>query len=354
MPKASDVINIALGEVGVKEYPPNSNRVKYNKEYYGKEVSGSNYPWCCAFVWWVMTRAGITVPKTARCTTLGDYFKKEGRFHKNNPQPGDIVFFKYPTNDRWTNHVGIVTKVSGSMVETVEGNTSISNQDNGGAVMARQRSSNIVGYGRPEYETAAPEQPKNYEYGIDVSAYQGMIDFEKVKSAGFRFVCMRTVKKDGTLDQYFERNLAECIKHKLDYSCYRYSYAKNPEQAKEEAQAVIRILGRRKMMIWYDMEDKSQIPLGKGGIEQIAEAFIQTCQAAGFEVGIYCNLNWYQNYLSDIMKTKYRFWVARYGKNTGRLDEKYKPTGNNIFAWQYTSKGSVSGVDGFVDLDVIL
>ncbi|MBP5383762.1 MAG: CHAP domain-containing protein [Lachnospiraceae bacterium] len=355
MPKAEDIIKTALAEVGTTEYPPNSNHVKYNNDYYGGwEVSGSDYPWCCAFVWWIFNQhKPCLIKKTARCTDLGDWFKNQGRFFQT-PQTGDIVFFKFPTNNRWTNHVGIVTKISGSMIETIEGNTSISNQDNGGAVMQRKRYSNIVGYGRPAYDIVAPVQPIKYQRGIDVSAYQGMIDFEKVKAAGVSFVCMRSVKKDGTLDQYFERNLSECIKYRLDYSCYRYSYAMDQEQARAEAQSVIRILGRRKMMIWYDMEDKSQIPLGKTGIEKIAEAFAQTCRAAGFEVGIYCNLNWYQNYMSDIMKSKYRFWIARYGKNTGQLDEKYKPSGKNIFAWQYTSKGSVPGINGSVDLDVIL
>jgi GH25 family lysozyme M1 (1,4-beta-N-acetylmuramidase) len=47
------------------------------------------------------------------------------------------------------------------------------------------------------------------------------------------------------------------------------------------------------------------------------------------------------------------FWIARYGKNTGQLDEKYKPSGRNIIAWQFTSKGTVPGIDGFVDMDVL-
>ena len=149
--RATDVINKALAEVGVKESPPNSNSVKYILFYYGKPVSGSAYPWCCTFVWWILSSCGIEIPKTASCMALGDYFKKNGRWH-TSPQPGDVVFFHFKTNSRWTNHVGIVAEVKGNEITSVEGNTSINSDDNGGAVMLRKRSSNIVGYGRPQYD----------------------------------------------------------------------------------------------------------------------------------------------------------------------------------------------------------
>lgn len=148
--KASDVINKALTEVGITEYPPNSNNVKYNTFFYGREVKGSQYPWCCSFVWWILSSCGIPCPKTALCTTMAEYFKKIGRWY-TKPQIGDLVFFKFKTNSRWTNHVGIVVDVHGDEITTVEGNTSVNSDDNGGAVMKRKRSKNIVGYGRPQY-----------------------------------------------------------------------------------------------------------------------------------------------------------------------------------------------------------
>ena len=115
-----EIISKANAEIGVAEYPSNSNNVKYNTDFYGRKVSGPAYPWCCVFVWWVMK--GIAgFPKTASCVALANYFKKEGRFFNSNPLPGDIVFFKFGTNNRWTNHVGIVTRVSGNIIETIEG-----------------------------------------------------------------------------------------------------------------------------------------------------------------------------------------------------------------------------------------
>lgn len=148
--KAVDVVNKALAEVGVTEYPPNSNNVKYNTAFYGHPVSGADYPWCAVFVWWVLTACEVKTKKTASCMTLADYYKSESRWH-TTPQVGDVVFFKFGTNKRWTNHVGIVIDVKGNEITTVEGNTSINSDDNGGAVMKRKRCKNIVGYGRPCY-----------------------------------------------------------------------------------------------------------------------------------------------------------------------------------------------------------
>ena len=356
MATVEEILKIAENELGVTEYPPNSNNVKYNTAYYGHEVSGSNYPWCCVFVWWVFAQMEpCLVKKTASCQDLGTWFNQNGRWH-SDPQIGDVVFFKFNTNDRWTNHVGIVRAINGNTIETIEGNTSVSSDDNGGAVMIRQRSSNIVGYGRPDYivssEPAA--EPSDKTYGIDVSECQGNIDFAKVKESGISFVCLRSTKKNGSIDKTFETNLSGCIENGLDYSCYKYAYALSHDQARVEADTVINLLSERKMKIWYDVEDSSLVSLGKDGIEGVIMSFLGECKDAGFDVGIYCNKNWYDNYISQFLKDKFQFWIARYGKNTGQLDEKYKPSGKNVVAWQYTSKGIVPGISGNVDLDVLL
>jgi len=347
---AEDIIKTALAEVGVTEYPPNSNKVKYNTAFYGKEVSGAAYPWCCVFVWWVFSQYDPNFKKTASCQELGNWFNENGRWH-SAPEVGDVVFFHFNTNDRWTNHCGIVKAVNGNVIETIEGNTSVNSDDNGGAVMVRQRSSNIVGYGRPDYSEISV--PTGYQYGVDVSEYQGVINFDKMQAAGISFMCLRSTKKNGSTDAAFERNLAECISRKIDYSVYKYAYATTHEQARLEADGVINLLKDRRMPIWYDLEDSALAQLGSDAIEGVAMSFIGECKDAGFDVGIYCNKNWYDNYMSQYLKNKFLFWVARYGKNTGKLDEKYKPTGRNVIAWQYTSKGQVPGIEGYVDRDVL-
>ena len=357
MPTVNQVLDIAESQIGVTEYPPNSNSCVYNDEFYGHSVSGQNYPWCCTFVWWCFAQFNpCLVKKTASCMDLGQWFKDNGQWGAT-PHVGDVVFFKFNTNNRWTNHVGIVKEVidGGLKIKTIEGNTSVTSDDNGGAVMERTRSSNIVGYGHPKYDEDVPVNPDdNYQYGVDVSEFQNTIDWKKVKESGISFACMRSTKKNGSVDKMFEQNLQSCIELGIDYSCYKYAYAKTHEAARIEADGVINLLKDRKMPIWYDMEDNSLTALGKDAIEGIALSFIGECKDAGFEVGIYCNKNWYDNYISQYLKDRYSFWIARYGKNTGQLDEKYKPTGKNVIAWQYTSKGHVDGINGDVDMDVLL
>lgn len=153
--KANNLVTLALKEIGVTEYPPDSNKVKYNTWYYNKEVTGSAYPWCATFVSWLFKDTDLC-KKTASCADMLAWFEKRGQIVKV-PQVGDIVFFKYSTNSRRTNHVGIVKAVNGNKITTIEGNTSgsaVGSQDNGGMVCERVRNNNIVAYARPLYDDA--------------------------------------------------------------------------------------------------------------------------------------------------------------------------------------------------------
>ena len=149
---AKSIIAKAQKEVGTAEFPANSNNVKYNTWFYGHEVSGASYPWCAVFVSWLFDGTGIC-PKTASCAQMHEYFENNGQVVKT-PQVGDIVFFRYSTNNRRTNHVGIVVDVKGNTLTTIEGNTSKDSNDNGGKVMRRKRSSKIVALARPKYSDA--------------------------------------------------------------------------------------------------------------------------------------------------------------------------------------------------------
>lgn len=94
----------------------------------------------------------MLVKKTASCSNMLTWFEQNNQI-VSSPLPGDIVFFKYSTNNRRTNHVGIVRSVnSPDSFSTFEGNTSVNSNDNGGAVMIRQRTrKNVVAFARPKY-----------------------------------------------------------------------------------------------------------------------------------------------------------------------------------------------------------
>lgn len=152
---AEKILETARSQLGIKENPPNSNRVKFNTVYYGREVSGSAYPWCCVFVWWVFREAGASKlfyggKQTASCSTLLNFHR--GQAVRDNYLPGDIIFFNFSGKTN-TEHVGICESWDGRYVTTIDGNTAPTNEANGGAVMRRKRDKKyIVGAYRPAYE----------------------------------------------------------------------------------------------------------------------------------------------------------------------------------------------------------
>lgn len=109
------VLAIAAWQVGVLESPAGSNKVKYNTEFYGREVSGRAYPWCMAFIWWVFREAGFNLYKTASCSAFVRRYKafSPGQVVTGGYRPGDIVFFDFSGGRKKTEHVGLVVSVSG-------------------------------------------------------------------------------------------------------------------------------------------------------------------------------------------------------------------------------------------------
>lgn len=148
------ILSVAQSQIGIKESPAGSNRVKYSSWY------GLVGPWCDMFVSWCANQAGVgnVVGKYAYCPSHVNYFKSKGWWHdaEYKPQPGDIIFF---ASRGVACHVGIVERRNGSYsVTTIEGNTSVSSNDNGGAVMRRARtygnprgSWGILGFAHPPY-----------------------------------------------------------------------------------------------------------------------------------------------------------------------------------------------------------
>ena len=119
--KANKIVNIAKAEVGTKESPANSNNVKYNTWYYGKEVSGSAYPWCMTYVQWVFHKAGFDLPvKTASCTALMNAAKDEGRWVTDDFKAGDIILYNFDSIASDADHTGICESASGGSVTCIE------------------------------------------------------------------------------------------------------------------------------------------------------------------------------------------------------------------------------------------
>ena len=182
---AQDILKIARAEIGTTENPINSNNVKYNTEYYGKKVSGSKYPWCCCFIWWLFKEADSSElfyggKKTASCSTLYSYHKKNGQAITGDYQPGDMIFFNF-SGKKTIQHVGICEsydKANGT-INTIDGNTGDTNEANGGAVMRRTRKINtVVAAYRPKYTIIKETKT----YSVDLPLLQKGDVSESVKS----------------------------------------------------------------------------------------------------------------------------------------------------------------------------
>lgn len=149
--KAQIVVDIAFAEVGQSESPKNSNKTKYGK-WFGLD----GVAWCGMFCSWVYAHAGAKLPKIgftkgfAGCQTAVAHFKKTGEI-TTKPQIGDLVFFDWNTDGRY-DHVGIFNgwKVKDKEFYTIEGNTSLTNQSNGGQVMSRTRNVNVSLFVHPK------------------------------------------------------------------------------------------------------------------------------------------------------------------------------------------------------------
>lgn len=183
--------------------------------------------------------------------------------------------------------------------------------------------------------------------GIDVSKHNGAIDWAKVKSAGIDFAMLRAGygRYDKQKDECFEENYAGAKAAGLHIGAYHYSYAKTVEQATQEAQTFIGWLQGKSFdfPVAFDIEDRSQASLGKELISDIIRAFCSAVEAAGYYVIVYANKDWLVNRIDEDCKTKYDVWLAQWAD---------KPSYTGEYGmWQYTSDGTVDGIQGRVDMN---
>lgn len=184
--------------------------------------------------------------------------------------------------------------------------------------------------------------------GVDVSNFQGTIDWNQVKAAGIEFAILKVGPVYGKPDSTFERNATECERLGIPYGVYYYSYARSVADANKEADRTLSWLGGHhpSLPVYYDLEDNYilQDPnFSKDKLAQIAQTFCNRMEAVGFKSGIYANLNWFNNYLNSPSLSSYDHWVAQYN---WRCDY----AGSYSF-WQYSSRGNVPGVNGSCDMN---
>lgn len=185
--------------------------------------------------------------------------------------------------------------------------------------------------------------------GIDVSKYQGTIDYSILKN-NIDFIIIRIGygMYENQKDSKFEDNYNGASQNNIPIGIYLYSYALNKNDAFKEANTVLTWLKKRKLSlpVYLDMEDKSQKNLSKETLTEICTTFCEKIKENGYTPGIYANKYWLTSILdAKSLENKYSIWVAQYNK-----ENTYK---GKYDMWQYTSKGTVKGINTNVDMNIL-
>lgn len=203
---------------------------------------------------------------------------------------------------------------------------------------------------------------------IDVSSYNGRVDWKKAKVYGCEGAILKIIRKDLNRDKKFNENFAACNENEIGWGVYNYSYATTATKAKSDMKLVCDILDKIDKThfvygVWFDLEDKAQASLSKTKITEIVNAAQQVVESRGYTFGVYTGKSYYEEHIDRKQIKCQNWWIARYYQGDKRMqiatdpNEKYKPTMANI-AWQYTSKGRFpkiisSGNSGNFDLNVL-
>lgn len=270
---------------------------------------------CSAFMAVCVQAAGINIPYNSgnapTTSTMKNAFASTGEFEV-------LTDFKYLISDSYLKRGDILVKAGRHTVMALE---------NG-------------------------EKTTMSKIGIDVSSYQGSIDWNAAKTSGIEFSILKIIRKDLNADKQFENNWKGCMDAGIPIQgVYNYSYAATEDKAVMDAHAVLNVLNGRKTMVWLDIEDDCLINLGQR-LVSIINTYAEIIKGAGLPFGVYTGEYFHRDYIKPYGGLDYSLWIARYGKNTGAMDLKYQPQVDGMIGWQYTSAGRANGIDGNVDMDV--
>lgn len=181
---------------------------------------------------------------------------------------------------------------------------------------------------------------KVYAKGVDISEWNGDVNFNDLKAEGVEFVIIRcgfgtdTTTQD---DEMFHRNVQKCKEHNMPYGVYLYSYADTLEKAKSEAEHTLRLIKGTTPLygVWYDMED-AKLPKDKKFLTDICVTYLEMIEDAGYYAGIYASLSWFNTRFDERIEA-YDKWVAQWN-NTFQ----YKGA---CGMWQFTDKYKIGGTN---------
>ena len=198
------------------------------------------------------------------------------------------------------------------------------------------------------YFGIAKTQPQPSEIvakGIDVSKHQGVINWEKVKASGqVDFAILRAGfgKESSQIDVQFERNYSECKRLGIPVGAYWYSYAKTATEAEQEAAVCLSALAGKQFEypVAFDIEEQASLQ----NADALCQAFCSALESVGYYTAIYTFKSALESCINDNTKSRYDVFLSH-------VDVSKSSYTGNYGLWQYSWKGSVSGIVGDVDLD---
>lgn len=256
------------------------------------------------------------------------------------PAKGDIVVWDAGLNNT-VGHCAIANgKGDTTWFESFEQNWTGNNDP---ATIVRHDYNHVLGVLRPLVSKNSKTESGNKTLkGIDISRYQLYPDFEKVKKdVDFVIAQIGFGRYSSQVDSSFEWNYNQCKKYGIPIGGYWFSYASSPDDAVQEAKACLELIKGKQFEfpIYFDIEGSAC----SGNVSGKCKAFCETLENAGWFAGVYISRSPAQTYLDDFIKKNYSLWLAEYGSQLN--------WSGNVGMWQYTSGGSVRGIDGNVDMN---
>lgn len=192
------------------------------------------------------------------------------------------------------------------------------------------------------------EDSREYVYGIDVSRYQGDIDWAQVAASGVKFALLRAGSQNSSgpyIDPYFEQNCAGAKAAGIAVGAYIYTYAETEAEQNDEILTILPALEGKtfEYPVFVDVEDKSLTGIGKAALTHLVKRYMDIIDQKGFVPGWYSYTNYINSYLCPEVLADYPLWVADYRSSLGYTGDYH--------IWQYTSSGTVPGISGKVDLN---
>lgn len=300
----------------------------------------------------ISTSFNITVvDTTAPIVLLGNKYTVVKGYNKKLE---DVIF----SGDNYDNNITRTITGNYDVNKVGEYNLNYSASDSSGNVTSVDFTLNVIGKNTyKNTKTYFNEVIKNYKndnnvIGIDVSKWQGDINFNKVKSSGADFVMIRIGYQNGidgesVIDPYFIKNIKEANDAGLKVGIYYYSYARSVEDVKKQVDWIINTLGDNNidLPITFDWEcwtSFNNMNISLYELNNIANAFLSDIENKGFKSMLYSS----KYYLEKIWNTKQELtWLAHYTKETDYSGD--------YLMWQLCDNGIISGINGYVDIDIM-